>query len=403
MFHYVDPNEEMIQKKRVVQRLIKANKVDRGLGLTAPESKKVDDLLKACEDIETQATIVLKALSQSLLRSSPVQQDSIQRFYVAIRKGLFALSRSSFKQTPRTDIQNLTDYRDNLIKLQVGLVETFNLLNEEMYGNEPLQGRTVEDYQAQTGRPYRPPVPAKTLSDFIGKKVDKNTEILLEDEENYQQAKRIEQGLQQLYDMLDSTEKEIDGLQKRVADTQAIKEAEEQNLDRERQRIQRIMIDGRPNVDARIEAVTRNAQPIIRKIQVYEDSLEELEARRRQLPVIKRNIEVKILEQEEKLNAIPVNRPIIPIQRLTSEEYQNQLYFEKRGQIVTADYSLVMKDFNIFINSLTDGLIRYTSGISSQLSRSQETNYRTPTERAEATLGAGMYKDLTKGIHTRFL
>jgi hypothetical protein len=133
MFHYVEPTEENQQKKRVVKQLIKVNKVDRGLGLTKPESVKVDDLLRACEEIETQGAIVLKSLSQSLLRSSPITQEGINRFYVVIRKGLFALSRSTFVQTPRSDIDNLVDYRDNIYDIMVALNKSFQELNEEAY------------------------------------------------------------------------------------------------------------------------------------------------------------------------------------------------------------------------------------------------------------------------------
>jgi len=404
MFHYVDPNEELLQKKRVLQQLIKANKVDRGLGLTKPEAQKVDDLLKACEEIETQGTIVLKSLSQSILRSSTVPQDSIQRFYVAIRKGLYTLSRSTFIQTPLSDIQNLTDYRDSLTSIMVSLEDTFLLLNEELYGNvEPLKGRTLEEYKAQTGKDYRKPVPAKELRDSIDRKVDENTQILLEDESNYQKGKKIQAGLQRLYIALDGIQQEIDGLQKRIYETNELRNVFITARDRIRDQTLAVYTDARPNKDERARAYQVQFLVEQRKIDDVETSLQELEERRRQLPVTKQNIEAQLLRQEEVFNAIPSNRDVIDVQRMAPDEYQRQLFFEKRSRIVDADFSLVMKDLNIFINSLTDGLVRFKSGLSSQLSRSQVTNFRTPSQRAVASLGAGMYKDLTKGIHTRFL
>ena len=111
MFHYVDLNEENKHKKKILKNLITSAQSDRGLGLTKPQAEKVDSILKSCEDIETQATIVLKSLDQSILKNVYHAQEGLHRLYVVIRQGLKALTYTTFRNIPKTDIQNLTDYQ----------------------------------------------------------------------------------------------------------------------------------------------------------------------------------------------------------------------------------------------------------------------------------------------------
>lgn len=384
MFHYVDPNEEIQQKKRAIQYLIKVNKTDRGLGLTKPEAEKVDDLLKACEDIETQGNIVLKSLSQSLLRSSQVPQDSIQRFYVVIRKGLFTLSHATFKQTPRTDIQNITDYRDSLYKMKTALDETFNLLNEEMYGNEPLRGRSVKEYEAQTGIPYRPTVPAKVLSDSINKTIDKEklraryvSDILRLEEtlREYQgQFASIDDRIQQTRELIQV--KRFQQEEHTLQNKNAMREYEFQSDAEQKRR------------DARMEAISKNYAIAQRFIDEYMNSLEQLEAEKQSLPNTIRNVNLQIETVQNMIDKLPEGNT----EPLSNLEYANQKYYEDLASFVDIDFNLVMKELNKFLNSLTDGITRYESGVSTSLSRSQVTNYRTPTENAILKLGSGIPK-----------
>jgi hypothetical protein len=386
MFHYVEPNEELKQKKRVVEKLIKANKVDRGLGLTKPEANRVEELLRACEDIETQGTIVLKSLSQSVLKNSHVAQEGIQRFYVVIRKGISALARSTFKQTPITDINNLTDYRDSINTIMVALNETFNLLNEEVFGNEALKGRTLEEYEAQTGRPYRPPISAKALSESINKTISKE-----------QKRKSVTSGIVNIYEILNKKKQELKEIDDRIQQTTDLRDAFVARRDGYRDQALFLYRDydnktptQQANIDLRVQAVRQNILREQQKIDDIDVALDELEKEKRTLPTTIQNIERQLdkqLAEQERL-------PETTTQPLSELEYQNQLMFEKQAEVVNADFSLVMKDLNLFLNSLTDGLIRYKSGISSQLSKSQTTNYRTPTQQAEVKYG---------GIHKRFL
>jgi predicted nucleic acid-binding Zn-ribbon protein len=393
MFHYVDPNDEIKQKKRIVKQLIKVNKNDRGLGLTKPEAIKVNDLLKACEDIETQGAIVLKSVSQSLLRDKAITQEPINRFYTIIRKGILVLSQSTFKQTPRTDIQNLIDYRDSINKIKIALEETFNLLHEESFGNEPLKGRTPAEYQAQTGRPYRPPVSAKALSDSINKTISKE-----------QLQARYVSGLLRLNDALNEYEARLAGIESRIEQTQDLKDAKEANIDRYRTQLINLYRDydtkspaEQVNITARGNAIGANFDREQRQIDDIDVALDDLEQEKRILPTTIQNIKTQIERLQDLIDSLPAGNT----QPLSEEEYANQLAYEKQGQVVNADFSLVMNELNKFLSSLTDGLIRYESGLSTSLSKSQVTNYRTPTEQAETKLGSG--RDLTKGIHKRFL
>jgi len=401
MFHYVEPDEELQQKKRIVKALLKANKVDRGLGLTKPESQKVDDLLRACEDIETQGAIVLKSLSQSLLRDRGIAQEPINRFYTIIRKGIFVLSRSTFRQTPRTDIQNLTDYRDNITKMSIALDETYVKLNEEAFGNEQLKGRTIEEYEAQTGRPYRPPVSAKALSEYINRTIA-------------QEEKRegFSQGIQRLRALLQQKQEDLESLQDRIYDTQELRDAKVANRDRFRDQVNFVLRDydalspaEQMNRRARYEAIKVNFDREQRMIDDIDASLDELEQERRTLPSVIARITAQIERQRGIVEGLPQGNT----QPLSPEEYANQYGYEQRAEVVNADFSLVMKELNKFLSSLTDGLIRYSSGVSSSLSKSQETNYRTPIQQAEERLGAGRSNlvfgrsKITDGIHKRFL
>lgn len=384
MFHYVEPTEEIQQKKRVVKQLIKVNKVDRGLGLTKPESVKVDDLLRACEDIETQGAIVLKSLSQSLLRSSPITQEGINRFYVVIKKCIFSLARSTFVQTPRSDIDNLVDYRDNIYDIMVALNKSFQELNEEAFGNKPLEDRTPEEYQAQTGQPYRLPVSAKGLFNLTNKQIAKEQERV-----------RLTSGLQRIYDFLSAREQDLASIEARIEQAQELKKAFESNRDTYIRNAEFAIVnydsatpEEQSTLRERHEKARNNASKEQRKIDDIDASLDELEQSRRTLPSIINNIRADIEEQEGIIRNLPETNTI----PLSPDQFNEQFTFEKRAELVNADFNLVMNDLNKFINVLTNNLIRYTSSISSQLSRSQITNYRTPTQQAEAKYGAGIPK-----------
>jgi chromosome segregation ATPase len=374
MFHYVEPNEENVQKKRVVEKLIKANIHDRGLGLTKPEAESVESLLRACEDIETQGEIVLKSLSQSLLRNSHVAQEGIHRFYTVIRKGIFTLARATFKQTPKTDIKNLIDYRDNINKLMIALNETFNLLNEELYGNAPLKGRTLEQYQAEEQKPYRHPVKTEALKKSLETKTKKQIETLQQ--------------------KLASAEQEYLQLQSIIEQQLTIKQSLEQRHDFNVQNLQVLQQQyataspaERRQLQPRIDGLERSIDTLTRKNDETDAHIFELEQRQQNYPEYVQNIERQINDLKLPFTAL-------------LEEHKG---FEKEAEVVNKDFSLVMKDLNIFVNSLTDGLIRYTSSTSSQLQKTQITTYRTPTEQAEDKLGLGRFKGHHGYDHKRFL
>jgi predicted nucleic acid-binding Zn-ribbon protein len=390
MFHYVDLNEENMSKMTTFKKLRQKNLSDRGLGTTFPVAEKIDNLLKACEDIETQANIVQKSLDQTLLRGSSVAQDNIYRLYVVLRQGLKILTTTTFRQVPKSDIKNLTDYRDTLTVLYTNINDAFLKINEIFYGNEPLNKRTIEEYKQQTGSDYRTPVPAQRLQEFLTKKGEKETIFNEELRKMRQSFSEIQRDLSKLEERIDTREQQIYGLQQQI-------DYEEAGFNRLKAEYERTPQSARKTELSRImDGSIRSIQKLYRDIERYTSEKAEYEEQMQILPKELEKLEKNIKKEEIGLTG-EYKSVTLP---LTQEEYELQAKAETNSQLAEKDFSLIMKIFDTFINTLNHGLTSYTTGISGRFNTSQESNYRTPVDTVIKNLeGSGRN---TK-IHKRFL
>ena len=400
MFHYVDFGEENRSKKKIIKNLKTDSQIDRGVGLTKIQANSVENLLKSCEDIETQATIVLKSLDQSILKNTYFAQEGIHRLYVVIRQGIKALTQTVFRNLPKTDIQNLTDYKKSLEDLYEALDERFQEVNERIFGNEPLKGRTPEQYRRDTGQEYRPPVPASNLRKALLKKqqeeIRTNTSLA--------QQRRYLQNLQAQKTELEQRLETVDDDMQEISDFLDRKRADLQYRADTFQR-QQAQIDSGTLSPKDFETMLKKQDGLNRALNKIQEEIgqaieqyQNLEMDKQALPTRIQQLELEI----QRMGEVPEN--VIETEPLTDKEYKQQLLLEEKSMIGQKDYELVMKDFKIFINSLADGLIRFTSGLSSKLSKSQETNFRTPVDIAVSKLeGSGSFRGHSGYDHKRFL
>jgi len=400
MFHYVDFGEENRSKKKIIKNLKTDSQIDRGVGLTKIQANSVENLLKSCEDIETQATIVLKSLDQSILKNTYFAQEGIHRLYVVIRQGIKALTQTVFRNLPKTDIQNLTDYKKSLEDLYEALDERFQEVNERIFGNEPLKGRTPEQYKRETGREYRPPVPASKLRKALLKKQQEEIRI----NSSLARQRQYLQKLQDEYDNLQQRLETVDDDMQEISDYLNRKRADLQyradTFQRQQEQINSGTLSPKDfetmlkKQDGLNRALNKIQEEIGQAIEKYQN----LEMDKQAIPTRLQQLELEI----QRMGEVPEN--VIETEPLTEEEYAQQLILEEKSMIGQKDYELVMKDFKIFINSLGDGLIRFTSGLSSKLSKSQETNFRTPVDIAVSKLeGSGSFRGHSGYDHKRFL
>ena len=400
MFHYVDFGEENRSKKKIIKNLITASQTDRGLGLTIPQAGKVEDILKSCEDIETQATIVLKQLDQSILKNSYYAQEGLHRLFVVIRQGIRALTNTTFRNIPKTDIQNLTDYKTSLENLYEALDERFTEVNERIFGNEPLKGRTPAQYRRETGREYRPTVPASKLRKELLKKQqqDISTNVSLSKNRRYLenlQAQKTE--LEQRLENVDDDLQEVnDYLERKQADLRF------RGNTFQRQQAQ---IDSGTLSPKDFEMMIKKQEGLNKSLNKIQEEMGQAFETKQNLEMDKQVLPTRIQQinlEIQRIGQIPEN--IIETEPLTEEEYNQQLMLEDKARVGEEDYKLIMKDFKIFINSLGDGLIRYTSGLTGKLNKSQTTNFRTPIDTAiEKLEGAGRFRGHYGYDHKRFL
>jgi chromosome segregation ATPase len=399
MFHYVDFGEENRSKKKIIKNLKTDSQIDRGVGLTKIQANSVENLLKSCEDIETQATIVLKSLDQSILKNTYFAQEGIHRLYVVIRQGIKALTQTVFRNLPKTDIQNLTDYKKSLEDLYEALDERFQEVNERIFGNEPLKGRTPEQYRRDTGQEYRPPVPASNLRKALLKKqqeeIRTNTSLA--------QQRRYLQNLQAQKTELEQRLETVDDDMQEISDFLDRKRADLQYRADTFQR-QQAQIDSGTLSPKDFETMLKKQDGLNRALNKIQEEIgqaieqyQNLEMDKQALPTRIQQLELEI----QRMGEVPEN--VIETEPLTDKEYKQQLLLEEKSMIGQKDYELVMKEFKIFINSLNDGLIRFTSGISGKLNKSQITQFRTPVDIAVSKLEGGNFKGHSGYDHKRFL
>lgn len=440
--NFIDLDDEVKQKKRIIKYLIDSAQGDRGLALTKPEAENVNSLLDACENIETQATIVLKSLDQSILKDSYSGQESLNRFYTVLRQGLKTLTKTTFRQLPKTDVQNLNDYKDSLEELYEKLNERFDDLQDILYGNEPIKGRTKAQYEAETGKPYMPPVPLEKIEKIRKGKREKGKTKITKHKSQKQEYTQNLQSLQEDYERMalvkQDYEDKLQGIDNELdVVTELMKAATGTFNNREK-----MFINNTKELHALDDELTRTGNTdylrvndLKRMITSSNNELAALAKRKKALQTeflgltkLKRELPNIINAAKEEIDKIYEDMEMTHEAALalegviqTAEENlpedmtqeEKDLYLEKEPmatKLSGKDYEFIMKDFNIFIKSLSDGLIRYTAGLSTKLSKSQETNFRTPVDSAVAKLevegagyiGGGVIKH-GELIHRRFL
>ena len=430
MFHYVDFGEENRAKKKIIDNLVISSQADRGLGLTVTQAESVDALLKSCEDIETQATLVLKQLGQTILKNSPYAQDGVNRLFVIVRQGIKVLTNTTFKNIPITDIQNLSDYKKSLTDIYDTLEERFIEGNERIFNREPLKGRTKAQYKQDTGVEYRPPVKAKTLQSFLSKK---NIEDTVRNIKRGQERSGTEAAIDKRTELYQRYLDSYDDFEKQLAEIEVKKQVMQSKYDAANADYNFILplyesqqrtLDNMEAMDpttfnyaskkkydelkSKQAGLKRDLDLSIGKLTKFQFGIAKYEKDQRTFPLNLKSLEERMKATVEEIQnlkrdmtSIPADEPVTDV--ITQQDFDEQLILEEKANVGEKDYELVMKDFKLFINSLSDGLIRFTSGLSGKLSKSQVTNFRTPFERSNVALGGGMFSGHYNYGHTRFL
>jgi len=87
---------------------------------TVPDSKAFDNLLDICETIETESEVVVAEMDKSQIKNvgsisiSTKLADSTYRLFKDIKKGISSLTKTNFKDLPRSDIGKASSYLDSL-------------------------------------------------------------------------------------------------------------------------------------------------------------------------------------------------------------------------------------------------------------------------------------------------
>jgi hypothetical protein len=100
---------------------------------TVPQSKAFDNLLDITEEIETQSEILVSDLDKATIETGQARFDTrsnevVSRLYRDVRKGISALTKTNFKDLPRSDVGKLDSYSKSLS----GYYDRLNAIKEDV-------------------------------------------------------------------------------------------------------------------------------------------------------------------------------------------------------------------------------------------------------------------------------
>jgi len=358
MFHYVEPDEENIVKRQIVKKYVLANEGDRGLGQTKPSAENLSELVKSCEDIETQCTILLKSLDQVIINDGyyGTEASQINKLFIFVRKGLSVLKRMSFQYLPKTDIQNLNDYHASLTQFYNELQQRFATLfgttfketpknlriSRSAYQNKQIKSvedeaklaSDEEDFERFTREAEQMAREARPFFEGLIHEID------VRDQELIRIKERLD-GLDEDIQYLESTGDDRDLWD--IADLQRFRA----NLDREYQ-----------------QKLVENQ----RKRRMLEEGLGKVGVLGTQI----QNEQLRLQTAREELDASHVPEP--------SDEIVGEL---TKGEVLAKDYELIFKQFKTFLDTLSDGLLKYNAGLSGKVNKKIITDFRTPIEEGQ--------------------
>jgi len=387
MFHYVEPDEENKAKRETIKRLVLSNETDRGLGQTKPSAENISELLKTCEDIETQCVILLKSLDQVLINDSHYGSEGreINKLYIFVKKGFSVLKRMSFQYLPKTDIQTLTDYRDSLQEFYDELDDRFKSIFETTFKQTPKHLRVSR-------KGYE-----KKASDRVKEatKLSLKKGLVEEFDNKYAELKA-------------EYEPQIEFLEEDIEYRTAELEQISLRLRRIMQDIQELESNPRyvdEDIQDLAETYTFIEGQYLSQQEILNDKQEELDQLKRDLATLDKlndSNQIKVEKYTARLNSLPNVPELDP----DSDVYQELV----SGEVLSKDYELVFKQFKIFIDTLSDGILRYNAGLSGKINKKVIENFRTPIDEAvgvgsgkkggnRVRLFSGRYGD----THKRFL
>jgi hypothetical protein len=133
-------DEDFVINQRVAKRLRKQHETGAEAATTAPATENVNDLIKRCEDIETQCELVLKSLDLYSIEPEATA-EGVQELYRKVREGLFEIKSISWNQLPRDDGFTLQKYADSLAQYSSIFEQRYeNIFNKIQYS------KAVEDF-----------------------------------------------------------------------------------------------------------------------------------------------------------------------------------------------------------------------------------------------------------------
>ena len=342
---------------------------------TVLDSKAFDNLLDITEEIETQSEILVSDLDKATIETGQARFDTksnevVSRLYRDVRKGLSALTKTNFKDLPRSDVGKLESYSNSL----GGYYDRLNAINEQLIdANQP------------------------SLIDFVQEEQTKNTEIenrsdlieqLKEKIKRNQEEKRgwkakEEKDLQRVNDELSKPKNLTKELEKINKEKQTLEEeytkweneyTNDDDVEYDEDIEKRIA-----KIPAEIQVLDEDYQDMLKELQDYVKPTEK--EIKKNIAKIKKDTKDNIAKNDEAISDlqkeintskdlnIGTTKKIKALEPLALKEKTKKI--KKASSAI--DFKLILQNYKVFLDTLTDGLRLYNSGLSGKVNKIGET------------------------------
>ena len=343
---------------------------------TVPQSKAFDTLLDITEEIETQSEILVSDLDKATIETGQARFDTrsnevVSRLYRDVRKGISALTKTNFKDLPRSDVGKLESYSNSLS----GYYERLNNINKESKEvNKPSGRYPIEEVKGITQYIDRK---TETLKDRKDALANANREKININAREKKESDRITNLIKDATTEKLKLEKDLIKIPKELVKLRA-----------EKAKIQTDYNTSVPQDDV-IEARDTELDELIKAFE--EDKVDipvginELKVELTNLNKAKRALVVETKRQTELINkhiedATNENRFLKEeIASATKDlNIAEPLAVIEKGKSIklqssAVDFKLILQNYKVFLDTLTDGLRLYNSGLSGKINKVGET------------------------------
>jgi hypothetical protein len=344
---------------------------------TVPQSKAFDTLLDITEEIETQSEILVSDLDKATIETGQARFDTrsnevVSRLYRDVRKGISALTKTNFKDLPRSDIGKLESYSNSLSgyydRLNTINVETKNLNQPAGDPQGQVEGinRYIDEKNAEADEKKR----------VLG--LTKREKININAREK-RESDRLAKAIKDINIEKSKLEKELPKIDKTLVKLRAEKAQIQADYHDDDTAPQNDAIEARDTeLDELILALEEDKVDIPERLNEIKVELTNLNRERRDLTnetkrqtdLIDKEIDDRVVEANQIKDDITLaTRDLKAVEPLAVIEKGKAI----KTQSSAVDFKLILQNYKVFLDTLTDGLRLYNSGLSGKVNKVGET------------------------------